>query len=63
MCDDTICSVVLTVEIARDHGSDQTRVGNGVVCNEVIPSGVFIIEYVGEVLVEDDAVQRLETCY
>ncbi|KAE8911969.1 hypothetical protein PF005_g4998 [Phytophthora fragariae] len=60
VCDDTICSV------GTDCGKrsrPRIRVGNGIVCNEVIPSGVFIIQYVGEVLVEEDAVQRLETCY
>ncbi|OWY97610.1 hypothetical protein PHMEG_00031816 [Phytophthora megakarya] len=40
-----------------------TKVGFGVVCNTTIPNGSFVIEYVGEVLLRDAALNRYDRRY
>ncbi|KAL4095645.1 hypothetical protein PRIC1_009018 [Phytophthora ramorum] len=62
LCDPTNCSLGETcgIRFKTRYGLDliQTRVGLGVVCCEPIPRGAFVIEYVGEVLLVDDADKR-----
>lgn len=36
----------------------QARVGVGVICSESIPRGAFVVEYIGEVLLAEDADER-----
>ncbi|OWZ01309.1 hypothetical protein PHMEG_00027334 [Phytophthora megakarya] len=40
-----------------------TKVGFGVVCNTTIPNGSFVIEYVGEVLLRDAALNLYDRRY
>ncbi|KAK1935187.1 Histone-lysine N-methyltransferase [Phytophthora citrophthora] len=41
----------------------RTRVGFGVVSDVAIPNDAFIIEYVGEVLLGPDVLERSDRCY
>ncbi|KAF1785494.1 hypothetical protein JG687_00007784 [Phytophthora cactorum] len=57
--DDTNCSVELACgnQFCTQYSVDiiQTRIGLGATCNDWIPMGAFIFEYVGEILFEEEA--------
>ncbi|EGZ23286.1 hypothetical protein PHYSODRAFT_478497, partial [Phytophthora sojae] len=40
-----------------------TRVGLGVVCSSPIPKGAFVVEYVGELLLDKDGMTRPDRSY
>jgi len=67
ICDDTNCSVGADCgnrfESRYELDLISTRVGLGVVCSVTIPKGAFIVEYVGEMLLYDDAVKRSDKQY
>jgi hypothetical protein len=67
VCDDSNCSVGGTCgnRFMPQYALNlfESAVGVGVVTEEFIPSGAFVVEYVGELLYGEDAVQRDDKRY